>query len=331
MRTTRFVGNDALWREILACVGKPGKKLVAVAYMGTHGASLLSLQRGDRLVVDMSLATVKQGATNPREVRKLITRGVEVFTRGSLHAKFVIAGKTLIAGSANVSSNSQNGLDEAGIITTDPVAVARARDFFDRLCTEPVRPEYLKLCIKEYTRPKFNGEANPKKWHRGQGRIVQAKLWFLGGLSELSLSETDQRSMDKVETRAAKKRKNPDKTFVRWVRYWRRPKFMDQIRKGDWVVECSTDGGPRYVTAPAQVLAQDSWVSSRGTQYEMLMLEASNADESVPLSKFRTRVKRFEPALDCESPRTRAIENEDHADQILRLWTPAGRLSKVKR
>lgn len=332
MVTTRFIRDNVLWREILACACKPDRKLAAVAYMATKSASLLPLQRGDRLVVDMSLDTVKRGSTDPREIRKLMQRGVEVFTRGSLHAKFIIAGKALIAGSANISPNSQNNLDEAGIITTEPVAVARAREFFDGLCTEPVRPEYLKRCIKEYRPPQFSGSATSEKRRRGPGRVVEAKLWFLGGLTELILSEADQKSMEKVEARAAKKLKNRARTCVTWVRYGgRRPKFMDQIRDGDWVVECTTDGGPRYVTAPAQVLRQDSWVSSKGARYETLMLEAPNSGETLPLSEFRKKVRRFEPALDQKNPRTRAIENDEHADHILQLWTQAGRISKLRR
>jgi hypothetical protein len=332
MGMTRFAANDVLWREILACVAKPGKKLVAVAYVGTKGASLLPLQRGDRLVVDMSLDTVRRGATDPREIDKLRKRGVLVFTRRRLHAKFIIAGKTMIASSANVSSNSRDRLDEVGIITTEPVAVARAKDFFDRLCTTLVRPRYLRRCIEEYNPPPKGKTAETvEKGSERQGRVVEATLWFLGGITNLDHLGADQRAIEKVETRAEKKLKHPEKTCVTWVRYPRRPKFMDHIRDGDWVVECSRDGKQRYVTPPAQVLDQDSYTSPKGWRYEMLMLEAPDVDEKLPLSKFRQRVKRIEPALDRESPRTRAIENDEHADQILRLWTPAGRVAKLRR
>jgi hypothetical protein len=75
MVTTRFIRDDVLWREILACAGKPDRKLAAVAYMATESASLLPLQRGERLVVDMSLDTVKRGSTDPREIREFMQRG----------------------------------------------------------------------------------------------------------------------------------------------------------------------------------------------------------------------------------------------------------------
>src|SRR5947209_16181750 len=83
----------------------------AVAYFGRNGAKLLPLKNGDSIVVDMSLGAVRQGVTDPRAVRTLRRRGVAVFSRPSLHAKFVIAGRTLIASSANASRNSNEILD----------------------------------------------------------------------------------------------------------------------------------------------------------------------------------------------------------------------------
>jgi phosphatidylserine/phosphatidylglycerophosphate/cardiolipin synthase-like enzyme len=82
----------------------------------------------------MSPATVRAGSTDPREVEKLIQRRVEVFTRRNLHAKIVLADKSVIFGSANVSKHSQQVLDEAAILTTDQSAVRRAREFIERIC-----------------------------------------------------------------------------------------------------------------------------------------------------------------------------------------------------
>ena len=141
--TSRFITNNELWSQIHDYVAKVQHVSVAVAYFGEDGANLLPLKRGDNIVVDMSLGAVRQGVTNPRAVRTLMARGVRVFSRGSLHAKFIVAGRTLIASSANASHNSRSLLDEAGIITTDPAAVQRAVSFFEKLCTEPGGKKYL--------------------------------------------------------------------------------------------------------------------------------------------------------------------------------------------
>jgi hypothetical protein len=261
-------------------------------------------------------------------VRTLMQRGVTVFSRPSLHAKFVIASRILIASSANVSRNSREILDEAGIITTDPAAIQRAADFFEKLCTEPVGKKYLAQCIKEYQPPKFKAAIErPARRGRSQ-RITEAKLWFVGGLVTLDLSDKDQESMHKLERRAEQRLKAPAKTEVRWIRYGKRPRFFRAIRSGDWVVDCVRDGNIRNVGPPARVLCEEEWISPRGTKHAVLMLESPRDGESMTLGRFRKRIKAIEPTLDRLSPRTKPIPDKDDADRILRLWMVSGKVAK---
>src|SRR5438046_2787512 len=137
MSATPFLSNETLWRALPARIKAAHHVDAAIAYFGQGGAKLLPLRTGHRLVVDMSPATVRSGGTDPREVEKLIQRGIQAFTRRNLHAKIVVADKSVISGSANVSKHSQRVLDEAAILTTEPSAVRRAQEFIDRICTEP--------------------------------------------------------------------------------------------------------------------------------------------------------------------------------------------------
>jgi len=75
---TRFISNEDLWREIQNRVTSGKRVRAAIAYFGGHGATLLKLKRGDSIVVDMSIAAVRQGVTNPRVIQKLFRRGVKV-------------------------------------------------------------------------------------------------------------------------------------------------------------------------------------------------------------------------------------------------------------
>lgn len=323
--STRFLANDSLWNEIQDQIRRAKHVDAAIAYIGKDGVDLLPLRKGDRLVVDLSMATVRQGATDPREVRKFKKRGVQVFTRGSLHAKVVITDKNLITSSANVSKNSKQVLDEAGIITRDPAAIRRALCYFDELCTEPVRDEYLKACIKAYRPPEFHGGGRQRK---SQKRVRQAKLWFIGGLHSIEVSEAENRKIEKFEKKAERKLKHPEKTSIIWIRYGRRPKFMDHIRLGDWVIECITEGNVKYVYAPAQMIDEASYVLDNAKKKYLLMLESPDSSEPMTLATFRRKVKSYEPMLDKGNPRTRPIMSDEHADRILRLWTPAGRVSR---
>lgn len=67
------------------------------------------------------------GAFTPKHlqsgIEKLFKRGVIVYSRPCLHAKMLIAGQTLVVGSANISKHSRDTLDEAAILTKDPVAL----------------------------------------------------------------------------------------------------------------------------------------------------------------------------------------------------------------
>jgi hypothetical protein len=172
-----------------------------IAYIGQGGARRLPLRRGHRLIVDMSLATVKAGGTDPREVEKLMRRGVTAFTRQNLHAKIVVADEWVIAGSASISRNSEEVLDEAGILTNGQSAVRRAREFIDRLCTEPIRREYLEKCKEFYRPPKLSGKQT--KVGRGQQRTTHAKLWIVK-VNEAALPESEQDRYEQGEAEARK-------------------------------------------------------------------------------------------------------------------------------
>ncbi len=138
----------------------------AIAYFGQGGAKLLPLRTGDRLVIDMSPATVRARGTDPHEAEKLLQRYIEVFTRRNLHAKIIVADKSVTAGSANASSHSQQVLEEAAILMTDPSAVRRDREFIECICTEPVRPEYLEKCENIYRPPRLSGQRTGTKNHQ---------------------------------------------------------------------------------------------------------------------------------------------------------------------
>ena len=326
--TSRFIANGELWDALRDHVAKTQGVRAAVAYFGRNGAKLLPLKKGDTIIVDVSLGAVRQGVTDPRALKTLMQRGVAVFSRPSLHAKFVVAGRTLIASSANVSRNSREILDEAGIMTTDPAAVLRAADFFEKLCTEPVGKKYLAQCIKEYRPPKFKA-AVERVAHRGRSRrVTEAKVWFVGGLVTFDLSDKDRASMSKLERRAEKRLKAPAKTEVKWIRYGKRPRFLRAIRLGDWVVDCMKVERGREVGPPARVLSEEPWRSARGKEHTVLMLESPKDGESMMLSQFRRKVRPFEPSLDQLSPRTKPIQNDENADRILRLWTARGKIAR---
>jgi len=320
-----------LWAEIADRVPTAKTVYAAVAYFAQNGAKLLPLRKGHKLVVDMSIGAVRQGVTDPREVRKLMKRGVQVYSRGTLHSKFIIFDNALLVGSANISFNSRDNLDEAAILTTDPAAVRRAKTFFlDHMCVEPVGEEYLKTCIKAYRPPSSKAAAGQaRSGRKGHSRAVEAKVWFIT-VWERNIPKEEKPLVKNAIRRAGSLLKSADRTEVDCIHYRANGRvYLQHVRIGDWVVECFRDkNGCRQIWPPAQVLGVESYATKIGGARSLLMLEMQTKGEPMPFSQFRRRVKSLVPELDKDSPRARPITDIGKADLILTMWTRSGRISK---
>lgn len=321
---SRFLFNEAIWKELAERVPEAGRVRAAVAYLGSGASSLLPLSKEDCLVVDMSLRSVRAGATDPKEVRKYLRRGVEVFSRASLHAKFVIIDRMLITGSANISGHSHDQLDEAAVLTDDRAAVSRAADVFEQLCTEPVRKEYLDKCIKEYRPPQMAGSESPEKGTKKK-QVVTAKLWVQAGLRYRDLPEAEQTTAAEVAERAAKLLLDYELAEVDYSHYPAPQKVFDAYRVGDWIIRCIGDVRGFDVYPPSRFLGVESYPRGNGKRRYLVLVEAPTKGETVRWSKFREAARGQVGSVDRAAPRSMPISDEAEADAVLRLWDSRGR------
>lgn len=328
MSVTTFLSNETLWQTLSAQVKAARHVDAAIAYFGQDGAKLLPLRSGDRLIVDMSPATVRAGNTDPREVEKLMRRGVQAFTRRNLHAKLIVADKSVISGSANISKHSQQVLDEVAILTNDPAVTRRAREFIDRLCTEPVRPEYLEECKRLYKPPRFNGRrANGR--HRQQ-RVKHAKLWIVN-LSESFIPESEFERYEQGEAKADKLVKGEAQSKTDSFHYPFKPKMASELEFGDWVIQVTTYWDKRIVVSPpGQLLFIDNYVRDidSGKERWVFHLEVPKRGETMIWKEFRRAARSVLGAGALTAPRTKPIRGVQDADSLLGLWTPGGRVSR---
>jgi hypothetical protein len=236
---SRFLFKATLWAELESRIPSASVVRAAVAYVGTGGKHLLPLRRGDTLVVDMSLRAVRSGVTNPKEIGHYLRKGVNVFSRGSLHAKFFIIDRALIAGSSNVSRHAKEILDEAAILTDDAAALARAKATFEQLCTEPVRKAYLQKCIDEYRPPKFaTAPGGPTK----RAQVRAGKVWFISGLEYQDTPPGEKAAETATLKRAERRLLDFEKSEVDLVRQARPLRYFDPIREGEWAIICVAYG-----------------------------------------------------------------------------------------
>jgi hypothetical protein len=326
---SRFLFNADLWNELATRLSKTRTARVAVAYLGAGASRLLPLRRGHQLVVDMSLRSVRAGTTDPREVRKLLQRGVEVFSRDSLHAKFFIFDRVLIAGSSNISKHARSVLDEAAVLTDDQAAITRASRTFEGLCGEPVRIEYLRRCLKAYRPPSFTGGVPTARRKRA---VPQAKVWLLGGLEYQEVPEREKKARAGAVKRAQRKLADFERFEVEDLGGFRKPKRLFRaLREQDWIIQCIRDGVGYDIYPPCRFLGVEKYRRSDRKPGYLLLVEQPIRAEPVSWRTVRAKLARRVPSLRRAKPRTLPIRDTEQADAVLRLWDAKGRFRKGRR
>ncbi len=327
MSKINFLVSEDIWQTLPEIIKSARRVDAAIAYFGHDGAKLLPLKRGDRLVVDMSLATVKAGSTNPYEIEKLIARGVTVFTRRNLHAKIIVVDKTVLVGSANVSKNSHDNLDEAAVLTNDPVAVQRAQEFLNRICIEPVLPEYLAECKKLYKPPRITGKQSAKG--KPARRAAHAKLWLVNLVDDYSVPDAESGLFEKSEVKA-RRLVDTAQSVLDTFHWPRKPEMADELEAGDWVIECVRYKDKSiWVYPPACLLSIDHYIRNKQTGKERYLfhLGMPRHRETLSWAKFRKELNSILNA-NLSKPRTMPVRDTQKADDLLQLWTPKGRVSR---
>lgn len=325
---SRFLFRDALWAELESRVPNAGAVRAAVAYVGSGGSALLPLRRGDTLVVDMSLRAVRSGVTDPNEIKKYLRRGVNVYSRGSLHAKFFIIDDVLIAGSSNVSRHAKETLDEAAVLTEDGDAVARAAAVFEQLCTEPVRKDYLQKCIDEYRPPEFSFSQGTSK---RSAKVKVGKLWFIAGLTYRYTPEREKEAEAATLSKVERRLLDFEKSEVHAVRHPSPLKYFEQIREGDWGIICVEDGRGFEVWPPARFLGVERYPRGRNKFRYLLCFEQPTDGEPIRWSELRRAAPSSIDATRSSTPRTRPIASDADADEILGLWNGQGKFKAKGR
>ena len=238
---------------------RPG--YVAVAFFGQGAAKLLPLPEGSRLVVNAGERTVKAGLTCPAELKKLVNKGVRVYSIDNLHAKVFVLGNTAFIGSANVSRLSANTHVEAMLATTESGAVEDARQFVRDLCLHELGPEELDRLQAMYRPPRFpgNGRARRSQGKRnGEPELRRVLLAQLKLIPPPEGSESAEESGRKV---AEKRQKHPRRHILE--DFWHFGKCP--YRRGDTVVQILNDGnGRRMISPPGNVVHTRKW--ARGTK-----------------------------------------------------------------
>lgn len=324
MSNTRYLTRDEYWQEIESRVPSARRVSAAIAYLGTGASEYLPLREGHRLVVDMSLGAVRQGATNPHEIKRLIDNGVEVFSCDNLHAKVLVIDGVVICTSANVSSNARVQLVEAALMTTSRSAVLKAERFIEALLAEPVLPGYLKKCLAEYRPPRFKAARTVRKSPAGS---VDAIAWFVGGLVYYE-SELDREEIQNQLNKSKGQQSDPKNCELDFIRFHKKPVWFSKLSQGCWIVDCArVNRRKREVGPPSRLVRTTSYTSRRtGQTRYLLVIERPLNGEVMSYSDFKNRWKASAPSNVDAPVRTQPIRDAAIARKVLRFWTSKGRV-----
>ncbi|HQN96273.1 MAG TPA: hypothetical protein PLM61_07870 [Thermoanaerobaculales bacterium] len=260
--TTRLIQRD-VWTAITGSARRTKRRSwVAVAYFGKDGHKLLPLRPGSHLAVDASEAAVKSGMTCPAALKKLVAKGVRVYSVENLHAKVFVVGSTAFVGSPNASHHSAGTLVEAMVETSDRRTVAEAKAFVGDLCLVELGPKAINRLTKMYRPPHIVGRRQQRR--RTATRTDQPLLSrvYLAQLDPEEPPASSKMAEEQGESRARTRMRHPRSHELE--RIWWHGNVVP-LREGDVAVQILKEAdGRRMVSPPGTVVHLERWRRGRG-------------------------------------------------------------------
>jgi hypothetical protein len=299
--SAQFITAD-VWGALSRAARRSKKPAyVAVAYFGKGAADLLCLPAKSRLVVDASEAAVKQGQTNPAELRRMLRRKVAVYSVQNLHAKVFAFDTAAFIGSANVSKHSASVLQEAVLRVTDAKVLRATRDFVKDLCLEPLGPKELTRLQKLYRPPRFV----PGK-HKARGQKQRFSTLRVVHTRSVDVADKLEEAFEVGHKEAVKKRPY-NSGFAIEEFYWSNP---SPFREGQLVIQVYKNAHGRSVSPPGHVIHTRSY---RDGKERKTLIYAELPDRYwEPLSRFGAGMKKI---LSCGG-----VKNYQTTNSLLAFW-----------
>jgi hypothetical protein len=297
------------WAAIRRVARDKGQHWVAAPYISPGASKRLPLRRGDVLITRFDDAAIKAGQTDPTEIARYIRNGVEVHNEPWLHAKVYVSRKRAVICSANVSSNSEEGLMEAGLEVTNRRVIADARRFVQELRGSIIGLAFARSKIKLFR-------------SGGQARRAMAlpkappghSLWIVGLRTGDSTDEESAAShLSKIKAISRMK----DKEAFRLDEFTFFPKWPAKV--GDYVVQVVTDGRRSYIEAPAQITVIDRFANKYGDSLSVVV-EMRKRVRTRSLAQLDAAVRPHTSRRFPRVERFRKVRNDALRKAIMREW-----------
>ena len=221
------IKSDDLWLELERLTSSTTTIKAAVAYVSDD--SCISFGKGDTLVVDASDASIAGARTSVNVLKSAYKKGAKLFSCDTLHGKVIVFDHEAYIGSANISKNSKNSLDEVGVISDHPTIMAGAIQLIDDLATQStiIDKKFIERASK--IEVKSGGSSSKRKTRKV--KIGKPRSWLLSLRNDAEYPGNEGR-VDKDNSQI----EITDNEEPAWFWMKKGSRFYDKAKIGDSVV-----------------------------------------------------------------------------------------------
>lgn len=228
------IQSDNLWGKLKELSTISRFKSAAVAYVTDD--EFIAFRKGDTLVVDASDQSIKTGRTSAKILNKAFQKGAALYSCDSLHGKAIVFDNHVYVGSANISKNSVNHLNEMGVLSDSPNLISETLQVISELekTSERIDEAFMKHALSLPVSTYKFGHAKKRKIE-----IKQPTTWLLAGLSNakyLGTPEDEKKVDEDNESCSDLLGEEPE---IIW--YKNNTKFSKDAENGDIVIYLEKD------------------------------------------------------------------------------------------
>lgn len=280
----QFLTGD-IWKEVNKHLTKRQKKIACIAYVTSDK---LELTKGDTLICDSSIYSIKFGETSAKTIETYFKRGVKIYSNQQLHSKILLTDNFLVIGSANLSKSSAEKLTESSVITESDILISQAKAFCHNLTEESTIlnekdiQELLKIeVVKRPFKPTTKSKIRQKKFGN--------QYWFV---SAYPLKErTYVKIKDNVENtkNTISKATKIDEHDISFLRWRAKTEFCENAKEGDQIIIKfnNAEKTRSYIYKPRTILKKELVDGITFFYYD----NRGSEESKVSWTKFQTFVK----------------------------------------
>ena len=264
----KFLSSD-LWASLKKEAKNAKNKRVAVAYFTQDH---LKLGSGDLLITNASKAAIASGQTSAHLLADLYKKGVEIYSCSALHAKVVVLDGSAFVSSANLSTASEDGLIEAGIVSDGEPIRRAALAFIDQLKTQPKSVRVDQRFISIIGKIVLQRIWKPGIWGANTGikplDETKRKYWILPTVPIDDPEESAETLIIAEGEKLAKLRLADQKNEPGWVKWPTSSRFAELADEHDVLIVISGQNnrtGHATVAHHARILNKEKSATGRWT------------------------------------------------------------------